>query len=269
MAERSIPWGGTVIGHAGPYTDDDWSDIWRKLFVYDRAKQGILLDYTGELAVSGIASPISVATGAALVDGKFYESDTAVNVVVPTPTVATRYDRIVLRKSWAAQTVLIARLEGVEGAGVPPAVTQVDGTTWEISLATVEVTIAGVITVTDVRNYAVSRLGTIFGPGGARTISAGVVTIDENVFWGFSTEGAAAEDDLDTISGGFLGQVIAVRNAAAGRTVRLTTAGNLDIGSPITLVDGRTFVWLRMGAATWQPASPRGGADILQIQVFS
>jgi len=73
-------------------------------------------------------------------------------VVIPSPTVSTRIDRIVLRKSWVAQTVRITRIEGIEGGGAP-ALTQTDGTTWDIPLYQVSITTGGNITLTDERVY--------------------------------------------------------------------------------------------------------------------
>ncbi len=153
MAETSRPWGGTTVGDAGPYSDDDWSDIWRKLFTVDRTTQGVLPGYAGELVcTTPVANTLRVATGAAVVDGKFYENTANVDVNVPTPAGATRIDRIVLRKSWAAQTVRITRIAGAEGGGAP-AVTQTDGTTWDLYLCQVSITIAGAMTVTDERRF--------------------------------------------------------------------------------------------------------------------
>lgn len=160
MAEYSMYWGGTVTGDASlaPYSDDEFSDNWRILFQQDRAVDGHIQTYLNKLVVTGAASPVTVATGSALVDGKMYVNDAPTTVVIPTPAVSTRYDRLVLRKNWVAQTVRLTRIAGVEGAGVPPAVTQIDGTTWDIPLYTVIITIAGAITLVDNRIYAASPL---------------------------------------------------------------------------------------------------------------
>lgn len=157
MTETSLPWGGTVTGDAtlAPYSDDEWSDMWRKLFTADRIIHGVLRTYANELAVSGATSPVAVATGFALVDGKVYENDAQVDVAVPTPGGATRIDRIVLRKDFAAQTIRITRIAGAEGGGAP-AITQNDGVTWDVQLARVSITTAGTITVTDERDWVVS-----------------------------------------------------------------------------------------------------------------
>jgi hypothetical protein len=157
MAESSLPWAGAATGDCGPYSDDQWSDTWRKLFLLDRTTQGVLLGYGNTLAVTGATSPVAVNTGAALVDGKFYENTASVNVAIPTPAGATRIDRIVLRKDFAGQTVRITRIAGTEGAGAP-AITQTDGTTWDIPLAQASITTGGIITVTDERSFASTPL---------------------------------------------------------------------------------------------------------------
>ncbi len=104
------------------------------------------------LAVTGTSSPVSVATGDAIVSGKHYTNTAAKNITVPTPTTSTRIDRIVLRLDYTASpmTCTAERLAGTEG-GSAPALTQTDGTTWEVSLAQVSITTGGVITVTDER----------------------------------------------------------------------------------------------------------------------
>lgn len=183
MTEVSWFWAGTSPGDAtnAPYDDDEFSDVLRKLLQQNRTAQGVIEDYENALAVSNPAgTDIRVATGAALVDGKFYENDANDDTTLVAPAVSTRIDRVVLRKDWAAQTVRIAILTGIEGGGVP-ALTQTDGTTWEIPLAQVSITTASAITLTDERTFARTPLSpstssamveieTIVAPGGASTI---------------------------------------------------------------------------------------------------
>lgn len=157
MTEISRPWSGTVTGDAGKYSDDQWSDVWDTLFCADNTLQGVVFGKLNELEITGVASPVSVNTGYALVDGDWYKNDSAVSVAVPTPAGATRIDRIVLRKSWSAQTVRITRIEGVEGGGVP-ALTQTDGTTWDIPLYQASITTGAAITLTDEREALGSAL---------------------------------------------------------------------------------------------------------------
>lgn len=162
MTERSYYWADVNVGDGSlsPYDDDEFSDIWRILFQRDRTTQGYIDGYLNELEVSNPAGlTIRVATGGGMVDGKVYTSDANVDNAIAAPAVATRYDRVVLRKSWAAQTIRVAILTGVEGGGVP-ALTQNDGVTWEIPLATVRITVAPAITITDEREKVFSPLGT-------------------------------------------------------------------------------------------------------------
>lgn len=106
------------------------------------------------LAVTGATSPVAVASGDAIVNGKLYTKTGSLNVTVATPAAATRIDRVVLRLDYTVSpmTCVVALLAGVEG-GAAPALTQTDGTTWEISLAQVSITIAGAITLTDERVF--------------------------------------------------------------------------------------------------------------------
>lgn len=159
MTETSLPWGGTSVGDAvlAPYTDDAWTDWHSLVFTTDRATQGILFGYLSEMKITGIASPVMVSNGAAIVDGKIYVNDSAINLDIPTPSGATRIDLIVLRKDFVAQTVRVVRVAGAEGGGAPSPV-QVDGTTWDIPFYQASITIGGVITLTDSRIYAYTRL---------------------------------------------------------------------------------------------------------------
>ncbi len=154
MAEKSILWttGATGDG-ASPYTQAE-SIRWRRQeMVGDDALEGVLKGYENDLEVTGAVTPIQINTGAAIVYGFPYWNTAAVNKTISTPAGNTRFDRVVLQADWTAQTIRIAVLGGVEGAGTPPAVTQTDGVTWEITLATFSITTGGTITVTDARSF--------------------------------------------------------------------------------------------------------------------
>ncbi len=155
MTEKSYVWGGIVVGDAteSPYDDDEWSDLWRKLFTRDRTTQGVIDGYEGQLVVSNPAgNTIRVPSGAGIVDGKFYENTADIDNILATPAALTRVDRFVLRKTWATQEVRVTVITGVEGAGVPSLV-QIDGTTWDIPLAAVSITTGDAITITDERSF--------------------------------------------------------------------------------------------------------------------
>jgi len=161
MTEKSYYWDGTITGDAtlSPYSEDDISDHWRKMFQSDRTVQSVLAGYGSELEVTNPSGQtIRVANGAALVDGKFYETDAAVDFAGATPGGGdTNYYSVVLRKSWAAQTVRLVLLANLAGADYP-AVTQTDGTTWEVSIARATINDAGTVAVTDDRVYSKSPL---------------------------------------------------------------------------------------------------------------
>ena len=155
MAEDSILWttNGTGDGAVTGYTQSELITWMRQSFINDATNEGVAKNYQNELEVAGVATPVTVDTGAAYVYGfPYWNLVGAVNVAVPSPTVGTRIDYIVLRASWAAQTIRITRIEGIEG-GAAPALVQSDGITWDVPLATISTTIGGVITVTDAREF--------------------------------------------------------------------------------------------------------------------
>jgi hypothetical protein len=170
MAQTSFPWpgdsgaGGT--GDCGPYSANAYDDWLQKLFCSDATDECVIANSGNELAVTGAATPLSINTGSALVAGKWYNNSASSTLAIATPAGATRIDRVILRADYAAQTVRLVLLAGAEG-GAAPALTQTDGTTWEVSLAQASITTGGVVTVTDERGYLV--FNTKFG---ASVISA-------------------------------------------------------------------------------------------------
>lgn len=157
MAERSqfFDTTGTGDGSGSGYTEENLRQQHSRMMTTTLTTEGVLYGVGNNLAVSGTTSPVSINTGAAFVYGYYYENDSSVSQAISTPTTATRVDVIVLRVSWAAQTVRITRVAGTEGAGVP-SITQTANTTWDIPLANVSITTGGAITLTDRRTYCKS-----------------------------------------------------------------------------------------------------------------
>lgn len=154
MTQRSLFWDG-IVGDGGPYTQQHLHDYFFRVLLNGTGNRGVLRLWENELLVSGVSSPVNVATGAAIVYGGFYETDEAVTVNIPTPSSGnSRYDRVVVRRNWSSQTTRISRVSGV-AAAVPaiPALTQTPGAVYEIPLATVLITDTGIITVTDTREF--------------------------------------------------------------------------------------------------------------------
>jgi hypothetical protein len=158
MTERSGPWDGTSIGDATEAAYDAPTEFARFLEALHGGtanRGGVVVDKLNELAITapGSVSPVSINSGWAVVYGTWYERDATDTVVIPTPAVSTRIDRIVLRKDWSAQTVRVTRIAGTEGAGAPSLV-QTVGTTWDVPLAQVSIVPGtGAITLTDQRVF--------------------------------------------------------------------------------------------------------------------
>lgn len=167
MVESSSFWDGTTLGDAAgatpnaPYSSQEFANWvingfaqnnaspWQRSFVSFAGVQGF-----NSLLVSGVATPLAIASGVAVVAGYSYYNDgaPALTLAIGTPGANPRIDRVVLRVSWAAQTVRVALLAGVEAATPsPPALTQTFGTTWEVSLAQAYITTGGVVTIRDER----------------------------------------------------------------------------------------------------------------------
>ena len=153
MTSKSMPWttNNTGDGPTAGYATDRWQEMLRTLSVTDPTLYYVAANRLNEYAVSGSSSPVTVQSGEGFVNGRHVLDDASQTVAVPTPTVSTRIDRIILRSDGTAQTVRVTRLAGVEG-GSAPTLTQ-NSTTYEVSLARVSITTGGVITVTDERGW--------------------------------------------------------------------------------------------------------------------
>lgn len=158
MAEKSILWDTNVATGDGSaaYTMAEVIRWMRQTFVNDNTDEAVLKNYLNELEVTDAGgTQVDIDTGGAYVYGFVYWNTASVSKTLNTPTANPRIDRIVLQVDWTAQTVRIAVIEGSEAASPsPPALTQTDGTKWEISLAQVQVTTGGDISsVTDERVF--------------------------------------------------------------------------------------------------------------------
>ncbi len=223
MAERSRPWSGIVTGDAGPYSDDQWTDVWRSLLAPIIARQGVFQEQLNEFDLSSVAAdPVSVASGRAMVNGIWYESDAATSVTIPTPAANPRVDRIVARADWVLQTVRITRIAGAEAASpVPPALVQVDGTTWDLPLWQVHATTGGVLTF-----FA-----------------------DDRIFIGQYEPAASSDDHWFLEDEMFFGQQGAYAASENFKDFRLTIAGSYD-ATPSTVFGTGVLNLAANGAGT-------------------
>lgn len=164
MTQRSQPWDGTTVGDAAtraPYGESEWDDMFEGMFDSDDDR-GVLEERGLELvgSIPG-ANLFQIATGEALVKGKWHENDANVVWTVPSASGGNwRRDRIVLSCSWdainlasrdpavqLAQTTRLIRLINPAENAAAPAMTKTDGVLWEIALYRIQVSDAGVVTI--------------------------------------------------------------------------------------------------------------------------
>lgn len=166
-----MPWDGTVLGDAtlAPYDAPiEFAQLIRAITETAGVPNlgGIYRRVANELAptIAGAVSPVNIDTGEAIVNGTFYSNTASVAIAIPN-SVASRYDRIVLRKDYAAQTVRITRIAGVEGGGVP-ALVQVLNTTWDIPICSVRIQVAALTLFTDDRELIPGWIDIPYRQGG-------------------------------------------------------------------------------------------------------
>lgn len=166
MAEKSLfhTTSGVGDGTATGYTSDEIVDWLRETFISDPTTEGVIpatATYATPLLVTAGANgshSATVAAGRAWVYGFPYWNSTPVTVTLDAEEANPRIDRIVLRASWAAQTVRITAIKGTAAASpTAPALTQTADTTWDIPLAQVRLNADGTIVVTDERVMWKSR----------------------------------------------------------------------------------------------------------------
>jgi hypothetical protein len=160
MAETSGLWttSGAPAGHqVASYTQALATDM-LAITAACSGFEGVAPGYLNELAPSSTGvNNCRIATGGAMVDGKYYKNSANVDVNIPSSSGGnTRIDRVVLRATWADFDCVIERIPGTDDpAPTAPAITQTSGTTYDIQLCQVLVTAGGVITITDERKWAV------------------------------------------------------------------------------------------------------------------
>ena len=174
MVETSHYWESTITGDAtlAPYTPLVYSLLQKKTLSRENG-EGIIRNFLNTLNVSGSVGGITVNTGGALVEGTFYINSSQVTKSMATPVSNPRIDRIILRKDYLAQTIRIEMLTGTENAKpVAPDVSIIEGTKYEISLATALITTGGDITVTPDNEIINTPLAPNFGFVHIETLTA-------------------------------------------------------------------------------------------------
>jgi hypothetical protein len=139
MTELSRFWDTTTGGDAvdAPYDSSEFAEILMALGASEPIathKSGVFRDVDNKLGATPGTNKVTIATGKALVSGRYYKNTAPIDITVPDATVGRR-DRIVLKRDTAAQTVRLVRLAGVDNnSGTAPAIPAGDASTWYMPL---------------------------------------------------------------------------------------------------------------------------------------
>lgn len=140
MTQWSRPWGGTIPGDAGPYSDSQWAEMYAVMFGGD---QVIGSSTQTDLRVyeygSGVNMSVDVWPGGALVNGRVYRNTSIENLVIDAADPSLdRIDLVVLRSDASAQIIRLAVKTGTPAASpVAPSVDTTGTPYYEIVLAQV------------------------------------------------------------------------------------------------------------------------------------
>jgi hypothetical protein len=155
MAEGSAYWEGVTTGDAGtsavwdaPYTHSEWSSIKNYLLANSGEGGFVLPGYNNNLVVLASAPgamTVEVGSGAMFSQGRIYENTTTLVLNIAANTSGyNRIDRIVVRTTFASQTIRTVVIEGTP-AVVPALPALVDSITYyDVPLAYVWVDNAAV-----------------------------------------------------------------------------------------------------------------------------
>lgn len=151
MTEYGLPFDGLLLGDAtkAPYSAAEWARAWKLMHGLGVSfpNYGVFKgsgDGTNEplavLADSPVSANVKVQIGAAMIDGRFYETPAIVSQTINANASGNaRIDTIILRLDYTLQTVRLAVKQGTPAASPARPTLQQDATFWEIPLADVAV----------------------------------------------------------------------------------------------------------------------------------
>ena len=221
---------GWTTGGAGDGADTeattDWDDIF-KIIAACHGEEGVgdwLNHYDATGSTGG--EVVTIDTGCAIVDGRPHICSVGgdLDIVAAVGGGNTRIDRVVLRASWAAQTVRLTVIGGTDAASpTAPAVTTTSGTTYDILLYQVTVNVAGDVSIsTDERDWSWIRARKAHIPAKGATLEVDIrgvqlsPTVDAYAYGSWRVP----EDFVSTL------KIYAVVVATATGDVRITNTVN-------------------------------------------
>lgn len=155
MAESSRFWDTSGVGDgADTYAASAVRELLRACFTTDHyTTQAVLGGVANSLAVTAVGALVSVATGAALVNGIYYQNTAVGSSTIPTPSNGTTGYRVALSADWSTQTVRIVLVSNGDGYPSPPNLSVTENGRWDVSLASFTIDTSGTIVLTDTREY--------------------------------------------------------------------------------------------------------------------
>jgi len=187
MAETSGLWttAGAPAGHQVVSYTQALASTMLEVAAACSGFEGVAPGYLNELAPSSTGiNNVRIATGGAMVDGKYYKNSANVDLNIPDAGAGeTRIDRVVLVATWADFDCVLEVLPGTSHASpTPPTLADagydVSGTAYAIYICQVLVTQAGAITITDERTWAIVDTdgSTLEDSSGALQVKDGGIT---------------------------------------------------------------------------------------------
>ena len=175
MTETSLYWADGT-GDGGPYSQDQLRLFANVLGLANAANSGVIPSQLNMLVPSSSGpNNITAATGYAIVDGTLYENDASKALTVASAPGGPTGVRLSLRKDWTAQTIRLTATKNNDGNATIPSLVQIDGTTWDVPIATFTITTDGTIAaLTDVREFTREATINIGIDGAGAVISTGV-----------------------------------------------------------------------------------------------
>jgi len=188
--EKSFFWAtnGVGDGKSEGYGASDMFEAFRMmLLASDSPSIGVSYGYLNDLEVTNLAGTVlQMDTGGALVYGIPYFNTTPITFDTGTPLIDNTGFRVILRAEWATQTVRAALLVNADGVQAAPALTQIAGVTWEISIASGYTTVLGAVLVLVGPGYIVPgcvldnnhiapRIRTVFIPCSQATVGGAAI----------------------------------------------------------------------------------------------
>ncbi|WMI33347.1 minor tail protein [Streptomyces phage Provolone] len=153
MAQTSYPFDGSTV------SETQYSAYFREL--QDSGVVGSSSGTALKVTSAGTSMTLSVAIGAAVVRGHFYNNDSVATVTIAAADTAARTDLVVLKLDPAANSILLTVRKGAAGQGVPQPEQTAQGN-YELVLAQVavgaSVTSISAASVTDVRTFVGNRV---------------------------------------------------------------------------------------------------------------